>query len=75
MEFYTESNLQTGNMEMLAGLFQHMDFFDNKTFELGTIGFGPGVISKLPISKSTSLYTDLHVDIVPFGALSGRFGT
>ena len=67
-------NVQVGNLEMLAGLFQQMNFFDNKTFELGTIAFGPGIISKLPMSKSTSLYTNLHVDIVPFGALSGLLG-
>ncbi len=67
-------NVQTGNLEMLAGLFQHMNFFDNKTFELGTIAFGPGIISKFPISKSSFLYTNLNVDIVPFGGLSGRFG-
>lgn len=68
------SNVQTGNLEMLTGLFQHMNFFDNNTFELGSIGFGPGVISKLPMSKSTSLYTNLHAGIVPFGALSKRLG-
>lgn len=67
-------NVQVGNLEMLIGLFQHMNYFDNKTFELGTMAFGPGIISKLPMSKSTSLYTNLHVDIVPFGALSNRFG-
>ncbi|MFZ2322855.1 MAG: DUF3943 domain-containing protein [Ignavibacteriaceae bacterium] len=68
------SNVQTGNLEMLNGLFQQMNFYDNKTFELGAIGFGPGIISKLPISKSTVLYNNLHVDIVPFGGLSGRHG-
>lgn len=68
------SNVQTGSLEMLTGFFQHMNFFDNKTFELGTITFGPGIISKLPISKSSSLYTDLHASIVPFAGLSGRYG-
>lgn len=68
------SNVQVGNLEMLAGLFQHYDYFDNKTFELGSIAFGPSVISKLPITKSTSLYTNLHLGFVPFGALSNRFG-
>jgi hypothetical protein len=68
------SNDMASNVDLLLGIFQHMNFFDNKTFELGTIAFGPGVISKLPISKSSSLYTNLHVDIVPFGGLSGRFG-
>jgi hypothetical protein len=51
-----------------------MNFFNNKTFELGTIGFGPGIISKLQMSKSTSLYTNLHVNIVPFAGLSTHFG-
>ena len=67
-------NVQTGNLEMLAGLFQHMNFFDNKTFELGTIGFGPGIVTKLLVGKTSSLYTNLHVNLVPFGALSNRFG-
>ncbi len=44
------SNVQTGNLEMLLGLFQHMNFFDNKTFELADLAFGPGIISKLPIN-------------------------
>lgn len=68
------SNVQYGNLENLVGIFQHMDYFDNKTFELGTFAFGPGIISKLPISNNSSIYTNLHVSLVPFGALSGRFG-
>jgi hypothetical protein len=67
-------NVKAGQNEMLVGLFQHMNFFDNKTFEIGTIAFGPGVISKLPMTKSTSLYTNIHVDVVPFGSMSGRLG-
>jgi hypothetical protein len=70
----TGKNVQTGNLEMLVGLFQHMNFFDNKTFELGTIGFGPGIISKLLVGKNSSLYTNLHLDLVPFGGLSNRLG-
>lgn len=70
----TGKNIQTGNLEMLAGLYQHMNFFDNRTFELGTIGFGPGVISKMLVGKNSSLYTNLHINLVPFGALSNRFG-
>ncbi|MBN2570881.1 MAG: DUF3943 domain-containing protein [Ignavibacteriales bacterium] len=67
-------NSKSGNFEMLVGVFQNMNFFDNKTYEIGTIAFGPGIISKLPISKSSNLYTNLHIDIMPFGGLSGRFG-
>jgi hypothetical protein len=71
----TGKNLQVGNTEVLAGIFQHMSYFDNKSFELATIGFGTGAITKLMITKATSLYTDLHVNLVPFGSLSGRFVT
>jgi hypothetical protein len=72
--FLFGKNVQLGNMEMLTGIFQHMNFFDNKTFELGTIAFGPGILSKLPITERTSLYTNLHLDLIPFGGLSGRHG-
>jgi hypothetical protein len=68
------SNVQYGNLEMLAGVFQHMNYFDNNTFELGTFAFGPGIISKLPMSNNSSLYTNLHATIVPFGGLSTRLG-
>ncbi|PKL81643.1 MAG: hypothetical protein CVV24_14205 [Ignavibacteriae bacterium HGW-Ignavibacteriae-3] len=70
----TGKNIQAGDLEMLAGLFQHMNFFDNKTFELGTIGFGPGMVSKMLVGRNSSLYTNLHLNLVPFGALSNRFG-
>ena len=68
------SNVQAGSLEMLIGLFDHMNYFDNWTFELGTFAFGPSVISKVPMSAKSSLYTNIHVGIVPFGALSNRFG-
>lgn len=68
------SNIQSGSLESLVGIFQHMDYFDNKTYELATFAFGPGIISKLPLSNNSSLYTNFHVSIVPFGALSNRFG-
>ena len=68
-------NLQVGNKEMLVGLFQHMNYFDNITFELATLAFGSGIVSKLPLSKSSSLYTDLYLNIVPVGSLSGQIVT
>ncbi|HEV8512055.1 MAG TPA: DUF3943 domain-containing protein, partial [Cyclobacteriaceae bacterium] len=35
-------NSQMGKLAILAGGFQYYDYWDNKTFELGTIGFGGG---------------------------------
>lgn len=67
-------NVPVANADLLLGVFQHMNFFDNNTFELGTIAFGPGIITKLPVTEKSNLYTSVHLGLVPFGGLSGRYG-
>jgi len=64
----------SGGFDMLVGGFQHFDYYDNKTFELGTIGFGPGIITKLKVSPNSNLYTNFHIGIVPLAGNSTRFG-
>ena len=68
------SNVHSGRFDMLVGGFQHFDYFDNKTFELGTIGFGPGIITKLQVSHNTNLYTNVNIGVVPLAGNSTRFG-
>jgi len=67
-------NKQIGKLAMLVGGFQYYDYWDNKTFELGTIGFGAGVFSKWPISKTIDLYTNIHAAVVPFAGNSTQRG-
>jgi hypothetical protein len=67
-------NSRVENTQALFGLFQHMNFFDNNTFELGSIAFGPGIISKHPTSTKSYLYINGHASIMPLAGLSGRFG-
>src|SRR6185295_6141292 len=67
-------NVSYGKHSVLFGLFQYSDYWDNKTFELGAIGFGGGVFSKLPISKTSDLYTNIHVAVIPFAGNSTHFG-
>ena len=68
------TNVEHGPVEMLVGLFQHYDYWDNKTFELGTIAFGGGVVSKLPARRNWNLYTNLHLNVVPLAGNSTRYG-
>ncbi len=63
-------NLQFGKLSMLVGGFQHYDYYDAKAFELATIAFGPGVLTKLPLTKTSELDVNLHLAIVPFGGSS-----
>jgi len=72
--FMFGKNIQSGKLEMLIGGFHHYDFWDNKTFELGTIAFGPGMISKLPVGANSNLYFDLHLGIVPLAGNSTLLG-
>jgi hypothetical protein len=67
-------NVQHGKLEMLIGGFQYYDYWDNESFELMTIGFGGGVITKLPVSRTINLYTDISLAIIPLGANNGRRG-
>lgn len=67
-------NVNIGKHSLLFGVFQYSDYWDNKTFELGAIGFGGGVFSKLPLSKTSDLYTNIHVGLIPFSGNSTRFG-
>ncbi len=67
-------NLNVGNMAMLIGGFQFYDYWDNSEFELGTIGFGGGIITKLPLSSTINLYTRAHLAFVPIAGNNTRFG-
>jgi len=67
-------NKQIGKTAILIGGFQYYDYWDNYSFELMAIGFGGGVFTKLPISKTINLYTNIHFAAVPLGANSGRLG-
>ncbi len=67
-------NMQVGKLAVLAGGFQYYDYLDNKTFELGTIGFGGGVFTKLPMRRHTDLYTNIHLALIPFAGNSTHYG-
>ena len=58
---------------MLIGIFQHYDYWNNKVFELGSLGFGPGIVSKIKIGNHSNLYSGLHFAGVPLAGNSTRF--
>jgi hypothetical protein len=68
------NNAQWGKMSVLYGVFQYYDYWDNKTFELGALGFGGGFITKYPISESIIFYNNFHVAATPLAGNSTRFG-
>ncbi|MBC5774690.1 DUF3943 domain-containing protein [Pontibacter sp. KCTC 32443] len=67
-------NMQIGKLALLTGAFQYYDFWNTRNFELGALGFGGGVFSKIEFRKSINLYTNVHLGVVPLAGNSTRFG-
>ena len=67
-------NIIKENNGILVGVFQHFDYWSNKVFELGTLGFGTGIISKIKLRRHSNLYSGLHVAAVPLAGSITRFG-
>ena len=63
-----------GKLSVLYGAFQYYDYWDNKTFELGALGLGGGLITKYPITKSIELFTNIHLAGTPLAGNSTRYG-
>jgi hypothetical protein len=72
--FLFGKNMEVGKFQMLFGGFQHYDFWDNRTFELGTIAFGPGLVSRLQLGESSVLYYDVQFGGVPLAGNSSFLG-
>lgn len=70
----TGTNTKVGNGEILAGIFQHFDYWDNTVFELGTMSFGGGAVTKFNIAEGTNLYTNLNLALIPFAGSSTEKG-
>jgi hypothetical protein len=68
------TNSPAGSWNLLTGLFQNYDFYDNRTYELTTLGFGGGMVVQHPLLPHASWYSVLHLDVVPFGANNFRSG-
>ena len=50
----------------LKGFFQHYDFWRyNEVFEIGSMGFGAGMINKVPMGKKLQLRTVIHGAVIP----------
>lgn len=63
-------NIEYKKGALLEGGFLYYDYWDNDNFEISTIALGGGIFSKLPIGKTSNLYTNAHVGIVPLAGNS-----
>jgi hypothetical protein len=67
-------NIVTSKNGTLIGGFQYFDYWNNPVFELGALGFGAGLISELPVSKHSGLYSSLHLAAVPLAGNNTGYG-
>lgn len=58
----------------LAGFFQHYDYWRyNEVFELSSMGFGAGMMHRIPLGSKTIFQTNLHAAIVPLAGNNNPF--
>ena len=65
-------NVKEGRL--LAGIFQHFDYWRNNTFEVGTLGFGGGLIARIPVARHSNIYSTAHLAIVPLAGNNTQYG-
>ena len=59
---------------LLAGIFQHFDYWNNSLFQIGAIGFGGGLIGRIPVAQHSNIFSTLHLGVVPLAGNNTRFG-
>jgi hypothetical protein len=67
------SNGQVGSFKIMAGGFQHFDYWDNNIYRITSLGFGGGIISQLPILEKSVMESAIHLAIIPLGAVSSPY--
>jgi hypothetical protein len=67
-------NSGRGKKSMLTGFFQHYDYWNHEVFELGTLGLGAGIISRMKIGGNSALDSRWYASVVPLAGYSTRFG-
>jgi len=60
---------------LLAGVFQHFDYWNNSIFQVGTLGFGGGLIAHIPVAKQSNIYSSIHLAVVPMAGNNTQFGS
>jgi hypothetical protein len=53
---------------------QYFDYWNNRVFELGSLGLGAGLISRIPLPKTSYLYSSIHIAAVPLASHKTNFG-
>lgn len=59
---------------LLGGVFQHFDYWNNSLFQVGAIGFGGGLISRIKVAKHSNIFSTVHLSLVPMAGNNTRFG-
>ena len=58
----------------MAGGFQHFDYWRNNIFEVGSLGYGGGLISRIPVRHHSNIYSAIHLAVVPLAGNNTQFG-
>ena len=59
---------------LLGGIFQHFDYWRNSIFQVASLGFGGGLIARIPVAKHSNIYSTIHIAVVPLAGNNTQYG-
>jgi len=59
---------------LMGGVFQHYDYWRNSIFQVASLGFGGGLIARMPVAKHSNIYSALHVAVIPLAGNNTQYG-
>jgi len=62
----------SSSARMMTGLFQHYDYWNTDTFEIGTLGIGGSWLSRIQFDGDSDFQNEFHLAVVPLGASNQR---
>jgi Domain of unknown function (DUF3943) len=66
--------IKSGKMDMLIGAYQNYNYFDNRLFEIYSLSFGGGAMTRCMFTRNVNLYTNCYLGLVPFSGNSTQLG-
>ncbi len=63
-------NFQFKNQTMLIGVYQHYDYWNNKSFEIGASAFSAGITHKINFTKKTNIESQINIGVIPLAGIN-----
>jgi hypothetical protein len=66
-------NFSSNNHTMLIGIYQHYDYWNSKSFEIGATAFSAGITHKYYLTKNSNIESQINLGIIPLAGINSQY--